>query len=55
MGRGNGNLLNGPGHLTKMADMPLYGKNLLLRNQKADDLEAWYAASGARVPPSLFN
>ena len=29
-------------------------KNLLLRNQKADDLETWYAASGARVLPSLF-
>ena len=28
-------------------------KNLLLRNQKADDLETWYAASGARVLPSL--
>ena len=26
-------------------------KNLLLRNQKADDLETWYAAS---VLPSLF-
>ena len=29
-------------------------KNLLLRNQKADDLETWYTASGARVLPSLF-
>ena len=29
-------------------------KNLLLRNQKADDHETWYAASGARVLPSLF-
>ena len=29
-------------------------KNLLLRNQKADDLETWYAASGARVLPNLF-
>ena len=29
-------------------------KNLLLQNQKADDLETWYAASGARVLPSLF-
>ena len=41
---------NGPGHMTKMAAMPIYGKNLknlLLLNQKADDLEAWYAASGA--------
>ena len=28
--------------------------NNLLRNQKADDLETWYAASGARVLPSLF-
>ena len=42
---------NGPGHLTKMAAMPIYSKilkkNLLLRNQKTDDLETWYAASGA--------
>ena len=30
-------------------------KNLLLQNQKADDLETWYAASGARVLSSLFN
>ena len=32
------------------AAMSIYGKNLkknLLRNQKADDLETWYAASGA--------
>ena len=29
-------------------------KNLLLQNQKAYDLETWYAASGARVLPSLF-
>ena len=29
-------------------------KNLFLRNQKADDLETWYAALGARVLPSLF-
>ena len=45
---------NGPGHMTKMAAMSIYGKNkktkkqkkqqqktnLLLRNQKADDLES---------------
>ena len=40
-----------------MAAMPIYGKNLkniLLRNQKADDLETWYAASGAQILPSLF-
>ena len=29
-------------------------KNLLLRNQKADDLETWYAASSAQVLPSLL-
>ena len=30
---------NGPGHNTKMAAIPIHGKNLLLRNQKADDLQ----------------
>ena len=29
-------------------------KNLLLRNQKAYDLETWYVASSAQVLPSLF-
>ena len=40
--------------MTKMATMPIYGKNLknLLRNQKAYDLETWYVA---QVLPSLFN
>ena len=39
-----------PGHMT----MPTYGenfKNLLLRNQEADDLETWYTASGTQVLP----
>ena len=48
---------NGPGHVTKMAIMPIYGKNiknLLLWNQKADDLESWYTALGTRVLPSMF-
>ena len=51
---------NGPGHMTKMAAMPIYGKNLktlknlLLRNQKADDLETCNAASGAQALQSLF-
>ena len=43
--------------MTKIAAMPIYGKNLkkfLLQNQKADDLETWFAASAARVPPNLF-
>ena len=48
---------NGLGHMTKLAAMPIYGKilkNLLLRNQKADDLETWYAASGAQVLPRVL-
>ena len=48
---------NGPGHMTKWPPclyMVKTLKNLLLQNQKADDLETWYAASGARVLPSLF-
>ena len=42
--------------MTKMAAMPIYGKNLknLLRNQKAYDLETWYVSSGDQVLPSLF-
>ena len=43
--------------MTKMAAMPIYGKNrknLILCNQKADDLESWYASLGARVLPSLL-
>ena len=40
---------NGPDHMTKMAAMPIYGKTLknllLLGNEKAHDLESWYAAS----------
>ena len=46
---------NGSGHMTKMVAMPIHGinlKNLLLRNQKTDDLETVYAALGARVLPS---
>ena len=30
-------------------------KNLLLQNQKADDLGTWYVASGMWGLPSLFN
>ena len=35
--------------MTMMATMSIYGKILknLLQNQKADDLETWYAALGA--------
>ena len=55
MGWWNESLFNGPGHLTKMAAMPIYGKNLknhLLWNQKVDDLESWYAALDTRVLPN---
>ena len=45
---------NGPGHMTKMAAMPIYDKNLLLQNLKANDLETLYAALASRVLPSLF-
>ena len=47
---------NGPGHVTKMAAMPIYGKTLqnLLWNQKAYDFETWNIASDARVLPNLF-
>ena len=48
---------NGLGHMTKMAATPIYGKNLLnllLQNQKADDLGTWYVALGMWCLPSLF-
>ena len=48
---------NGPGHMTKMATMPIYvtnHKKSFLQNQKADVLETWYAALGARVLPNIF-
>ena len=44
----------GPGHMTNMASIPIYGKNfkkLLLWNQKDDGLESWYAALGTQVLP----
>ena len=34
---------------TKMVAVHIYGKNLLPRNQKADNFETWYAALGAQV------
>ena len=43
---------NGPGHMTKMATMPIYGKNLkkifFSGKQKAHDLESCYAALGTQ-------
>ena len=47
---------NGPGHMTSVAAMPIYGtnlkKNLLLCNQKTDGFESWYTALDTRVLPS---
>ena len=48
---------NGPGHMTKMAAMPIYGENLKNSSsleKKTDDIETWYAALVAQVLPSLF-
>ena len=49
---------NGPGHMTKMAAMPIYGKkpfkNLLLQNQRANDNGTWYVAFVMWGLPSLF-
>ena len=44
--------INGQGHMTKMAAMPIYGKtfkNLLLQNQKSYDLESWHVSLGGGV------
>ena len=45
-------------YMTKMAAMPIYGKNLLLWNQKADDLWHWllqhYQVCSNDVPGLIF-
>ena len=50
--------INGPGHMTKMAATPIYGKkpfkNLLLQNRRADFLETLYVASGTPAHHSLY-
>ena len=46
--------INGPGHMTKMAAMPIYGKNLLLQNRRADFHQIWYVASGTPAHHSLY-
>ena len=43
--------------MANMAAMPICGenhKNLLLQNQKADDLETWYVSLSMRLLPRLF-
>ena len=50
--------INGPGHMTKMAVMPKYGKknfkNLLLKKRKSYDPETWHAALGTQFLQSLY-
>ena len=49
--------INGIGHMTKMAAMPIYGKNLknlLLQNQMSYDLETWHVSLGAQALQSLY-
>ena len=49
---------NGPGHMTKMAAMPIYGKNFkinrLFHNQVSYDLNTWYVASATQALQSLY-
>ena len=49
--------INGPGHMTKMAAMPIYGKNLKKSSSPepgADFHETWYVASGTPAHHSLY-
>ena len=57
LGGGTKVYINGPGHMTKMAAMPIYGKNLkniLLQKQKSYDLETWHVALEAQALQSLY-
>ena len=49
--------LNELGHMTNMAAMPIYGKNLkkiFFSRTKTDDLETLYVALSMQVLPRLF-
>ena len=50
--------INCPGHMTKMAAMPIYGKNLkknlLFRNRWTDFHKTWYVASVTPAHHSLY-
>ena len=48
---------NGPGHMTKVAAIPIYNKiinNSSSLEAKADNLECLYAALGTQVLSSMF-
>ena len=49
--------INDPGHMTMMATMPIYGKNLkilLLQNQMSYDLETCHVAPVTQALQSLY-
>ena len=49
--------VNGSGHMTKMAAMPIYGKTLkklLLQNRKSNDLETLHAKLGTQALQSSY-
>ena len=46
---------NGLGHMSEMAAIPIYGKNVkILSSQTADELKSLYAILSDRVLPHLF-
>ena len=45
--------INNPGHMIKMAAMPIF-KNLLLLNQWTDFNETWHEASGTEVQQCVY-
>ena len=58
MGRGINVFINNPGHMTKVAAMPIYGKNpfkiLLLMNQWTDFNKTWHDALGTEVLQCVY-
>ena len=48
--------INGPDHMTKMATMPIYGKNLKKNSPEPDasDLETWHVAPGTQTLQSVY-
>ena len=57
LGKGERVYINGPGHMTKMAAIPIYGKNLknlIFQNQMSYDLETWHVALVTQALQSLY-
>ena len=47
--------INNPGHMIKMAAMPIYGKNpSKILNQWTDFNETWHEASGTEVLQCVY-